>query len=273
VRALFIKHKSLSSSLLWLLILLPMVSHGHEAWLQPYEYLLKDSPTLRADIRVGQMFKGSSQIYNSDKFVVLDIAQKDYRERIKGRLGDLPAITHTLQKPGLYTLGYQSSGSVISYGNWEKFETFAIKQGLSWVLDEHRKLDFPEQDFDETFFRYAKSLVSWHSSHGQDTRLNLPFEMVALNNPYLGRAVSIEIELVWNSKPYANGQITVFRKPKTGDAVTLSFNTDSLGRAIIPIEAGHQYLLNAVHMLATPENKDASIWQSHWASLTFEVPQ
>lgn len=256
----------------YLMLFFPVNSPGHEAWVEPVNYQQEHNPTLKADIRVGQMFKGHAQIYNGDKFVVLDIARGRSREKISGRLGDLPAIVHTLTTPGLYTIGYQSTGSTISYSNWQKFSSFVRQEGLEWVIAEHRSRGFPEQDFDEVFYRYAKSIVSWRSSQGNDVILGLPFEIVLLNNPY-NNSANITVEVIWDSKPHPNAQLAVFQKSMEGAVVRTDYKTDALGRVDIQIAAGHQYLLSTVHMEPRKSDADKALWNSHWASITFEVPK
>lgn len=257
----------------YLMLFFPVHSPGHEAWIEPLNYQHQHNPTLKADIRVGQMFKGHAQIYNEDKFVILDIAQGRSREKISGRLGDLPAIVHTLTKPGLYTIGYQSTGSTISYSNWQKFSTFVHQEGLDWVVAEHRARGFPDQDFDEVFYRYAKSIVSWQSTQGNDVILGLPFEIVLQNNPYHTSLKTIGIEILWNSKPHRDAQIAVFQKSMEGAAVRTNYLTDAFGRVAIPIAAGHHYLVSAIHMEPRNGKVDKALWNSHWASITFEVPK
>ncbi len=255
------------------MLFLPVCSTGHEAWIQPLIYQHVHDPTLKADIMVGQLFKGHAQIYNEEKFAVLDITQGRSRERITGRLGDLPAIVHTLDKPGLYTVGYQSTGSTISYSNWQKFSSFLHAEGLEWVIEEHRSKGFPDRDFDEVFYRYAKSVVGWQSLEGNDIILGMPFEIVLLNNPYMTSSDSVDVEVMWNSEPYPDAQLAVFQKSAEGVVVRTDYLTDKFGKTSVPIVAGHQYLLNTVYMELRNEETDEALWNSHWASITFEVPQ
>ncbi|MGI9318631.1 MAG: DUF4198 domain-containing protein [bacterium] len=260
------------ASKVFLILLYPTCSQGHEAWVQPTNYQISTGSMLTADIRVGQMFKGTTQIYNPERFVVLDVAQGEYRDRVRGRLGDLPAIVHPLKDPGLYIIGYQSSGSTISYSNWEKFSTFIHKEGLDWVLEQHKEKGFPENNFDEVFYRHAKSVVSWRSPQGEDVKLGLPFEIVLLGNPYMGTSTSIEVEVLWRSQPYTAAQLAVFKKSKNGVVIRTNYRTDSRGRTLFPIQAGHQYLLSSVYMEPRVSDTDTAVWNSHWASFTFEVP-
>jgi len=244
---------------------------SHEAWLQPYDFTLEKSPLLRGHIQVGQMLKGSAQLYNPDKFIRLESVQHGEVSPVKGRLGDLPAINHRLQKPGLHVMLYQSKGSVIHYDTWEKFTRFAIKEGVPWAPQAHMERGLPNQDFSETFFRYAKALVYWKHTEGKDARTAMPMEIVALDNPYAADKDQIRVEVLWQGKPYSNAQLTVFSK-KADQATERSVVTlDQNGMATVDIAPGKRYLLNSVYLEPIEAKKNSPVWRSHWASMTFEL--
>jgi uncharacterized GH25 family protein len=260
----------LSITMLWITAT-PNVALAHEAWIQPVEFRIQKGDPIRAHIRVGKSFRGNSQVFNDDKFVLLQIANKASQSNIKGRLGDIPAIRYKVKQSGLHSLGYQSTGTRVTYETWEKFEQFAKKQGVEWILEEHRKRGYAESGFEETFYRYAKSLFSVDRPDGKDVIFGLPFEIVALTNPYIGKPDHIEVQLLLAGKPHPDEQISVFHRTKDGKAVRNIVHTDQLGKASIPTEAGHQFLLSAVTMEAQEKKKNAARWYSHWASLTYEI--
>ncbi len=262
----------LVSIILWWIATTPLSAIAHEAWIQPVEFRVQKGDPVRAHIRVGQFYRGNSQVYNDDKFVLLQIAYGVEREKINGRLGDIPAIRSSVKQSGLHSLGYQSTGTRVTYETWEKFENFAKKQGVEWILQEHQKRGYAEAGFEETFYRYAKSLFVVDKPDGDDVIFGLPFEIVALTNPYIGTPDHIAVQLLLAGKPHTNAQITVFRRTKDGKAERNIFYTDQQGRASIPTEAGHQFLLSTVYMEAREKKKNASRWHSHWASLTYEIP-
>ncbi len=221
---------------------------AHEAWIQPTEFRVTPGDFVNAHIRVGKLFRGNSQVYNKDKTKLLEISTGDDRESIKGRLGDLPAIHYKTRQSGLHTLTYQSTGSRIIYETWEKFEKFAKKEGVDWILQEHRNRNYPESGFQENFYRYAKSLFIVGTLDGVDTAIGLPLELVALNNPYTNPSAGVEVQLLLAGSPYPGQQVSVFHREKGKATQRQNFRTDAQGKAVIPIEPGHQYLLNAVHM-------------------------
>ncbi len=218
------------------------------------------------------MFSGSTQLYIKDKFKRFESIHQGKERKVKGRLGDLPAIKHTLRKKGLHTLVYQSTGSIISYPNWEKFQSFTTNEGVEWAQQAHLDRGLPKEDFKESFVRYAKSLVTWKGNQGSDSVTDMPFEIVALNNPYLDHVSTLKVKVLWQGQPYEDGQLTIFKKAKDIATERSILLLDERGTAEVPLTQGFSYLLNSVLMEPIDGGKNTPVWRSHWASMTFEIP-
>jgi hypothetical protein len=245
-------------------------ARAHEAWIEPSSFSYDTGDTLSAHLRVGQMFRGNSLLYNRDKFERLQLVAGNRQEDIKGRLGDLPAIRHPVRHPGLQNLVFVSTGNRIHYETREKFANFARKEGVEWILEEHRRRGFPDQDFSETYFRYAKSLITVGNSKGNDRPMGLRLEIILLDNPYTPQRNRIRAQVLWQGEPYGNAQLTIFRKPPDGDTIRETVRTGEDGIGLVPLEPGQRYLLNAVYAVpADKKKKLAPVWYTHWASITF----
>lgn len=244
---------------------------AHEAWILPYDFNQNKSALIKAHIQVGQQFKGNSQLYNPDKFERLEVIRNGASTPVQGRTGDLPAIAHELIEPGMHVLLHQSTGNIISYGNWDKFVHFTEKEGVSWAQQEHLSRGYPREDFNEIFIRYAKALITWQNVDGRDTRSGMPFEIVALNNPYLDGG-KLRVEVLWKGAPYANAQLSVFSKKPGEKAVRTTLKTDTEGRVDVPVSRGTRYLLNSVQMEPLAYRHNSPLWRSHWASMTLQLP-
>ena len=68
-------------------------SNTHEFWIEPSQYQSKDS-LITAHLRVGQEFQGMALMYNPKDFKSFKILSgtKNKKEKVKGILGDVPAI-------------------------------------------------------------------------------------------------------------------------------------------------------------------------------------
>ena len=98
---------------------------------------------------------------------------------------------------------------------------------------------------------------------------------VAETNPYTddlygGRRVRVLLE----GAARARALVEIFDRGPDDQVTVTTTRTDAAGRASFAVQKGHEYLVDAVYMepLYPPENKPGSVWKSHWAALTFMVP-
>ncbi len=244
---------------------------AHEYWIEP------DTPSgnmqlkMFAHARVGQNFKGPEQYYIPDEVVNLSITDPKSTYKVEKNIGDYPIFNELAKNPGLQILSYKTTPLKLIYEKFEKFEKFVRKQGLARVVDLHRKRGLPETKFSELYLRYSKALLTRGNSNGADKRIGFLFEVIVQKNPYEFDAGTkngtLPIKLIWQDKPLANAQISVFRKTKEG-ADRSHITTDASGIATLPVTIGETYMLNSVEMTAEKPESGA-VWKSHWASTTF----
>jgi hypothetical protein len=136
----------------------------------------------------------------------------------------------------------------------------------------HKARGLPDGGFAEEYIRCAKALVQVGepSAAQEDVATGLPLELIASRNPYAhGGLAELPVTLLWQGKPIADVQIRTFRDD--GATVTESTTrTDAAGGAVVPVQGGGKFLLNAVYMQVAPPDRNAA-WESYWASLTFEI--
>ena len=68
-------------------------SNAHEFWIEPSQYQLNNF-SIKAHLRVGQQFQGMVLMYNPKGFKTFKILSglKNKKEKVKGILGDVPAM-------------------------------------------------------------------------------------------------------------------------------------------------------------------------------------
>lgn len=291
-----------------LIVLSPIIApavNAHEYWIEPNNYWLDANQPLLADTKVGQMFDGANLSYSASRVVWRRLANSAGLHSLPGQNGDKPAFQIPTLLPGLNILSMQTFPSSLRYGNWEKFESFANKEGLEWVLDEHRRRDLPTSDFVEIYTRFCKSLVQVGDiQQGADREIGLRFEWIAQTNPYdVNPSNPLILQLRLNGKPRAGVMASVFiKKPGQPEATTrTTLRTDLNGSVTLPVDSGGDYLISAIHMEAIdfdtqngtfeintegPKTADGegggeklksrvlpqgTVWHSLWTSLTFSV--
>jgi uncharacterized GH25 family protein len=254
------------------LVMLSSSLFAHEFWLEPINFKIKAGEKLRAHEKVGQDFKGNKYAYLDSSYVSLDLTVDDKTRAVKSRLGDLPAISETVENDGLAILSAVTTPSTVTYETWDKFSNFINNKHLEWVFDAHKKRGLPEKNFDESYRRYGKSLVKVGHGKGSDRALGLLFEWVLESNPYTDEG-DIKAQLLWKGKPHPNSYVSVFNR--VGDELIKSdLKTDTEGRVEIPRAKGGKFLINAVQMLeasAEMTKESGAVWDSRWASITYEI--
>ncbi len=253
----------------------PLAASAHEYWVEPREYVLDAPGQILADIRNGENYKSSNFSYIPRQFEFFKVTGPDGEAPVEGRTGDVPALSHTLSSPGLYTISYQGNFDKITFRDAAKIREYFDYEGLDGALERHLERGLAEDVFYEFYARCAKALVQVGPA-GEDGRQDeltgMKFELVAEENPYTLEATdSLPVRLYLEGVPSPNRQIRIFRFD--GELENTTIITDAQGRALIPLAGGGKFLLNAVHLYEGDEDPETEIpeWYSYWASLTFGI--
>ncbi|MEP5154078.1 DUF4198 domain-containing protein [Planktotalea sp.] len=248
---------------------------AHEFWIDSKNYQVETGENIAAFTKNGQNFKGIDLAYFTKRAARFDRVDADGTRPVVARLGDSPVFDKPVDKDGLFTLIYQTTPDRVRYGTWEKFQKFADHKAFNTARAQHTARNLPESDFTETYIRYAKGLFAVGSGAGSDAQRGLEIEIVALKNPYTDDlSDGLPVQVFYREKPRINAQVEIFERPPEGDVVITTVRTNEQGIAIIPVKSGHAYLLDNV-ALREPVTELAqeigAVWETLWASLTFEV--
>ena len=248
---------------------------AHEFWIDPTGTDYEVGDEITADARVGQMMRGSAQPYNKNSFKQMGVVINGKPMALSGRLGDRPAVKLEAAGDGLHVFAIETNASTLRYAEFAKFQKFVETHGQAFAVDAHREAGLPEEDFREAYFRFAKALVPVGTAGGADQSVRLPFELVALGNPFAGEG-PLKLTLLLEGNPVPTHQIDVFTRAidEIGDATLVSYETDASGVVEIPRSSG-DYLINAVKLARpTPAMAESLnvVWVSLWASTTFTLP-
>jgi len=243
---------------------------AHEFWLSPQRYILKPGEQIAGALRIGVNMKGDSLPYINENFHAFTVTTKQGSQAVKGRIGDIPALSYATQETGLHVITYHSKPNKVTFNDWQKFLKYLNDEGLDKLASVHESRGLPKQGFTEQYSRYAKSLVQVGPIDKQqrDVATGAPLELVADDNPYTPGQKTLTVTLLRKGNPVSNHQIAVFNYV---DKVSRTlFTTDKQGKVRIPITAGGKFLLNAADL--QPAEEGNVVWSSYWASLTFGLP-
>lgn len=250
---------------------------SHEFWIDPPEFQVSSNVPFVADLRNGELFKGTAQSFFENRNTRLQVIMGDEVDDITGRMGDRPAIQ--LEEPGrdgLMIIAHEAAPSTLTYKEWPKFMQFVEHKDFSEAEAIHTARGWAKENFDETYTRHSKSLVAVGSGAGSDRKLGLATEFVALDNPYAPDFDgTLDVSLLYNDAPRADAQIEIYARDPEGQVTVSIVRTDAAGQAAVRVVSGMEYLLDAV-VLREVEGattvEAGPVWETLWATLTFAVP-
>lgn len=249
---------------------------AHELWIEPTQSHFEKNETLRADLRIGDMFVGSSMIYLSGQTERLALLTRKGRKTLSPRDGNRPVFLIPGEAPGHVMLVYQSTSSYVRYETADKFFTFADKKGADWVRDHHASHGFPSADFVERYKRFAKASVTIddRTPSSVDSQIGMEVEFTLLDIQQTDNGTSHGIQLTRDGTVMADAPLTLFARQPDGTVSTSRHRTDSQGIFTALAIADHDYLLDHVtlHQIDPDQDRNGAIWESLWASLTFSGP-
>ncbi|MEL7211436.1 MAG: DUF4198 domain-containing protein [Pseudomonadota bacterium] len=250
-------------------------SFAHEFWVSPAAYQLEASDNAVVHLRVGEAFKGPAFSYIARQTARFDLVQGDTVMPITARTGDNPAMDMPLEGDGLWIVVHETADSTLTYRAREKFEAFVAHKAFPDTLEDHTARGLPDDGFKESYRRFAKALIAVGDGAGQDRRVGLRTEIVALANPYTDDlSKGMPVQVLYEGAPRAAAQVELFAKAPDGTVEVTLHQTDAEGRVRLPVQQGTEYLVDAVKMVAL-DNDDPEagpVWESLWAALTFKTP-
>lgn len=196
------------------------------------------------------------------------------RVDVEGRFGDIPSLNMEGLENGLAVIVHQATPNQLTWTTWDRFLNFAIHKDLGDVTAMHEARGLSQEDVTEDYIRYAKSLVAVGNGTGEDTRVGLLAELVALSNPYTDFSESgIPMQLWYDGALQPDYQVELFAEDAAGEVTITYHRTDAEGVVLLPVEPGVTYMADAVFLEAVePSVASNAAWITHWANMTFEVP-
>ena len=262
--------------LLLLVFLFPLRLFAHEFWIDRAAYRIGADQEIVAQLRVGQKFKGVVQRYFPSYITRFEVIRDGRATEVTARLGDDPALRMAALGEGLLVVVHETNDSVLVYSDGEVFREFVRSKGFPELIEVHAERGLPDAEFPEKYRRFAKSLIAAGSGAGADERVGLRTEIVALANPYtddLGGGLPVQV--FYDGAPRANAQVDIFARLDEETVEISQTRTNDDGVAVIPVRPGVEYLIDSVLILPLPNNDPdrGPVWESLWASLTFETPE
>ena len=245
---------------------------AHEFWIEPERYQVASGDTLIAQFKNGEGFKGINLGFFDRRSVRFDYTQNGDTVELAPRTGNIPVLEMPAPGDGLMVIAHETTASSITYKEWDKFQAFADHKDFPDMRARQLARDLPLTEFSETYTRHVKALVGVGSAGGSDGALGLETEFVALANPYTAdMSDGFPVLLLYQGAPRTEAQVEVFARAPDGSITISTQRTDDLGEAVIAVQSGYEYLLDAVVLREASGDSD-DVWETLWAALSFRVP-
>ncbi len=254
------------------LLALPLsAAIAHEWWLEPQRTSAPRGSEVAVVAKVGVAFVGERVVRDPKRirrFVALDAAGE---RTVEGAPGADPLGTLALRADGATLLAYQSEPARVYLRAYE-FETYLKEEGLEAIVAARAERGESQKMGLEQYVRCAKALLRTPDAPLHDRVAGLPFELVARGDlAPLGAGGALSIEVLWKGAPLPGVQVVALERdhpdaPQSG-------RSDAVGRVELALPHGGFWMVKAVHMerLGAEHAATRLDWESHWATLTFEV--
>lgn len=239
---------------------------------------MPEGETLVARFKNGEIFEGVSLGYFDRSSARFEIVSNGKTIPVTPRLGDNPALDVPAPGAGLAVVVHETTPSFVTYKSWEKFDKFARHKAFGDWRSQHDSLGYSAPPFKERYTRHAKALIAVDDGSGQDIWTGLVTEFVALTNPYAANFDNVmRVSVHYGEFLRKNAQVEVFDRAPDGQVTVTLYRTNDKGIAAVPVTPGHDYLFDAVVLEPiSPADplvfEKATVWDTHWAALTFSVP-
>ena len=245
---------------------------AHDFWVEPDSFRPAIGAKVPLHLHVGQDFKGESAIFNPEYFNRYIVAGPTGEQPVSGSLGDDPAGTITVARPGLYAVIYDSKKFDVTFDDFNKFQDYLKEEGLERHMPFAKARAGNGGKITEIYSRCAKTLIAAPQGDAApaDRNFGCALELIAETNPYrLDAARQMRLQLLFKSKPVEGVLVAAFNKADPTNKIKL--RTDKDGRVVFNLPQTGVWLVKAVHMTVLARFVRGD-WESYWASMTFEVP-
>ena len=89
-----------------------------------------------------------------------EVWEKGLQRQARGTDGDRPALRVASNGSGLMSVIHQSNVDFLTFHEWEKFQSYATKEGLEHALAASERGEKPKEKLKEAYARYAKTLIA-----------------------------------------------------------------------------------------------------------------
>ena len=181
-------------------------------------------------------------------------------------------LTYKFDREGTHLVALESDYATIEL-EAQKFNAYLQEDGLEDILDERKQSGREKEEAKEYYKRFAKLIVQCGTKLDATFRRSAGYryEIFPLANPAtLKSGDYLDCRVMWEGKPAPHMMVKVWSH--VGNRIFLqNIYTENDGTIRFPISSYGPWMVSSVKMI--PSETEGADYQSHWASLVFEIKQ
>jgi len=262
----------MKKTILLFLIMLSIVSFGHEFWIQPDKFIYKRGESINLKFLVGENFDGKPWTGDRDNIEFLhfyynDVVDKKLEENVSEKEGD--SLQVIVIDEGTMMMTMNTKNSFIDLDPKE-FNSYLTDEGLADALEYRKQHGDTAMHGTEFYQRSVKTIfqVGENCTHHCKKKTDLPLDIVPDDNPYSQpKDGNFKLKFYFQGKELKKTKIKVWHKVNNKVSVE-EYTTDDDGQAKIFLSLKGEWMVSCVKMVRL-ENDPKAEWQSYWGSLTW----
>lgn len=243
-----------------------------DLWVVPGKFLLRPGEKVRVFLNSGDEYPGSVSLLGEYRVQRFELISASGRRPMRGFVADGKSLTAEMTAPeeGTAILALAIKPRLVRL-KADEFNDYLEEDGLPQILALREKRGELGEPVVERYTKWAKAIVK--VGEGRDVTWSQPaglkMEIVPEKNPYEIRpGEEMRVQVLFESQ-FVPG-LTVSGSRAGGSRSEVRGVTDSEGRVGLVIPEPGRWYLRSVHMIRVEEDPQVQ-WESHWATLTFEV--
>jgi uncharacterized GH25 family protein len=257
------------------LLLLASALSAHDLFIKLDTYFLSPGAAVRVPVLNGTFTKSENAIERrriADLSLVTPAGLTAVDTGAVSAQGDTTMLALRLGGPGTYVVGLSTRPSEISLSG-KQFTEYLGEEAIRDVLDARAKADITADSAHERYAKHVKAVfqVGEARTDGFATPLGYPAEIVPVDNPYaLGPGRVLRVRGLVGGKPLAGLSLLAGGRTRAGARIRAQeLRTDAEGVASVRLTRRGRWYVKFVRMTPVAGARDE--YESHWATLTFEV--
>jgi hypothetical protein len=256
------------------LAVLASVLSAHDLFIKLDTYFLAPGAAVTIPVLNGTFTKSENAIERrriADLSLVTPGGLSALDTSVVSAQGDTTMLALRLGGPGTYVVGLSTRPSEISLSG-KAFSEYLAEEAIRDVLDARAKAGISADSAHERYAKHVKAVfqVGDARTGGFATPLGYPAEIVPVDNPYtLGPGRMLRVRGLVGGKPLPGLSVLAGGRTRRGARIRAQeVRTDADGVASVRLTTRGRWYVKFVRM--TPGGGPGA-YESHWATLTFEV--